>query len=183
MRPVDKQDASGQPVEQRNFFRGQVGTLKLAAIAFRSVGKCLVGRVEARISAGDGPRHRFIVGRPRYESDPFARTRLELDGGAQAEDRVENGADRPGQACFPVERQGVRGRTAAAEEFEPIGLIFDWLPILRARRGNMHCPDRLFFGTARPAPCKQGTGPLIKLRFHKELGKGRVGSVGATVVQ
>ena len=183
IRRINKHDASGQSVEQRNLLRGQVRILKLVAIAFRSVGKCLVGRVEARISLGDRLRHRFVVSRARHKSDAFHRSRLEMNCGSQAEDRIENGTSRPRETCCSLECHRVRGRAASAEELEPIGLVLDQLTILRARSGNMNCPDRLFFSTARSASCKQGTGPVIKLRFHKKLGKGRMCLVRAAVVQ
>ena len=128
---------------------------------------------------GEGEGCLSGLGRPRDERDAGRRPRGQADPPPQAEDRVQDRAGGARQAGPAVQRRGIGRRPAAAQEPGAVGLVLH----RAVRRGDMDGPDRLLVRGPGPPAGQQGIRTGDELRLQEQLREGRVGLVGAAVVQ
>ena len=97
---------------------------------------------------------------------------------AEAEDRVEHGADRVRQRAPVDHRDGRPDRPAAAEEAGAIRLVLDDAAGLSLDRRDVGGPDRPLVARSRPAGRQQRADLGRELGLHEQVLERRVGDVG-----
>ena len=136
-----------------------------------------VGQTEVAVFLGQGIDSGTRLGNSGDDIDPHGFIRLQKNGLADADDRIEDGALAVGKGLVAVQGRGGCERPLAADEPQTIGFVGRLADRGAPHRHHMRHPRGAFFGRTRTARGVDRLTAVDQLGLHEQIAERRMGFV------